>query len=121
VRDRAGRAQGAQNNLLRETLAGSTALAVLIVIAAALAGHLNLGIGLAAGLVIGSLNGHLVAALMARDTPFVAGSFVRMALVSAVAVLAAFLLGSQAWAVLLGVGAAQLVMVGAGIRQGLRT
>jgi hypothetical protein len=106
--------------MLRDTVAVSTALAVLIVIASLIAGHLTIGIGLAAGLVIGSMNGHLLAALMARDMPFVAGSLTRMAIVSAVAVLAAFLLGSQAWAVLLGVGAAQLVMVGAGIRQGLR-
>jgi hypothetical protein len=106
--------------MLKNTVAVSTALAVLIFIASLIVGHLTVGVGLAAGLVIGSMNGPLLAALMARDTPFVAGSLTRMAIVSAVAVLAAFLIGSQAWAVLLGVAAAQLVMVGAGIRQGLR-
>jgi hypothetical protein len=43
-----------------------------------------------------------------------------MAVVSALAILAAVLLGISPWAVLIGVGAAQLVMVAAGIRQGLR-
>ena len=35
-------------------------------------------------------------------------------------VLAALLLGIAIWAVLIGVGAAQLIMVAAGVRQGLR-
>ncbi len=106
--------------MLRETVALSIVLAAFVLVAAALLGNFAIGLGLAAGLVIGSFNGHLVAGLMARETPFVAGSVVRMAIGSAVAIGAAFILGSQAWAVLLGVGAAQLVMVGAGIRQGLR-
>lgn len=106
--------------LLRDTVAVSAAVAVLVLLISAAAGQPTLGVGLGAGLVIGSLNGHLVAALLARDTPFVMGSVVRMAILSAVAVLAALVLGSPAWAVLLGVGAAQLVMVGAGVREGLR-
>ncbi len=116
----AGRAQGAQKGLLRDTVAVSAAVAVLAIVISGVAGQPAVGIGLGAGLVIGSLNGHLVAALVARDTPFVMGSVVRMAVLSAVAILAAVLLGSPAWAVLLGVGGAQLVMVGAGVRQGLR-
>jgi hypothetical protein len=120
VKVSAGRAQGAQKGLLRDTVAASMAVAVLAIVLSGIAGHLAVGIGLGAGLVIGSLNGHLVAALMARDTPFVMGSVVRMAILSAVAVLTAVLLGSPAWAVLLGVGGAQLVMVGAGVRQGIR-
>lgn len=106
--------------LLRDTVAVSSAMAVLVLLIAGIAGQLTLGIGLGAGLIIGSLNGHLAAALLATETPFVMGSVVRMAVLSAVAILAAVLLGSPAWAVLLGVGGAQLVMVGAGVRQGLR-
>ncbi len=106
--------------VVRDTVAASAVLAAFVLAAAALLGHLSVGIGLGGGLMIGSLNGHLVAALLARETPFVASSVVRMASVSAIAVLAAVLLGSPAWAVLLGVGGAQLVMAGAGIRQGLR-
>jgi hypothetical protein len=106
--------------LVRDTVAASAAVAVLVLITAAMAGQLTVGVGLGAGLVIGSLNGHLVGALLARETPFVMGSVVRMAIVSAMAVVAAVVLGTPAWAVLLGVGAAQLIMVGASVRQGLR-
>jgi len=105
---------------VRDTVAASAAVAVVVLLVAAVSGQLTLGVGLGAGLVIGSLNGRLVAALVARDTPFVMGSVVRMAILSAVAVLAAVMLGTPAYAVLLGVGAAQLLMVGASIRQGLR-
>jgi hypothetical protein len=105
---------------LRDTVAASAAVAVVVLLIAAIAGQLTLGVGLGAGLVIGSFNSHLVAAILVRDTPFVMGSVVRMAILSAVAVLAAVILGSPAYAVLLGVGAAQLVMVGAGVRQGLQ-
>jgi hypothetical protein len=107
-------------SLLGETVVACAAIAALAVGAFALAGQAQIGVGLAAGLVLGSFNGHLVMRLVDRHTPFVAGSVVRMALISATAVLAAILLGSPAWAVLLGVGGAQLVMAGAGIRQGLR-
>jgi hypothetical protein len=44
----------------------------------------------------------------------------RLAILSAVALGAALLLQVSAWAVLLGVGAAQVIMVVAGVRQGLR-
>jgi len=106
--------------LLRDTVAASAAVAVLVLLIAIIAGQLTLGVGLGAGLVIGSLNGHLVTALLARDTPFVMGGVVRMAILSAVAVLAAVIFGSPAYAMLLGVGGAQLVMVGVSVRQGLR-
>jgi hypothetical protein len=96
------------------------ALAVITVLIAGVAGHLSIGVGLGAGLVIGSFNGRLVAGTLEMGAPFVASSVLRMALVSATAILAALLLGIAAWAVLIGVGAAQLVMVAAGVRQGLR-
>jgi hypothetical protein len=88
--------------LLRDTVAASSAVAILALLISGIAGQLTVGVGLGAGLVIGSLNGHLVAALLARDTPFVMGSVVRLAVLSAIAVLTAVLLGSPAWAVLLG-------------------
>jgi hypothetical protein len=106
--------------MFRDTVVASAALATMVVIVAGVAGNLSLGIGLGAGLIIGSCNGHLVAGTLEMGAPFVASSVVRIAAVSAVAILAALLLGIAPWAVLIGVGAAQLVMVAAGIRQGLR-
>jgi hypothetical protein len=105
---------------LRETVAASAAVAAFAILVAALLGHLTIGVGLGAGLLLGSLNGHALAGLLDRGTPFIASTFVRLAAFSAVAILAAFLLRADTWAVLLGVGAAQAVMVGAAVRQGLR-
>jgi len=106
--------------MLRETIAASAVLAGVAVIAFAAVGHLSIGIGLGAGLVIGSFNGHLVAVLLARETPFVMASVGRMAVVSAIAILASVILGATAWSVLIGVAVAQAVMVAAAVRQGLR-
>ena len=106
--------------MVRETVIGSAAVAAVAVLIAGVVGHLPFGVGIGTGLVIGSLNGRLVAGTLEMGAPFVASSVVRMAAVSAIAILAALLLGIAQWAVLIGVGAAQLVMVAAGIRQGLR-
>ena len=48
-------------------------------------------------------------------------SLLCLALVSAVAILLAYLVSAEPWAVLLGVGGAQIVMVTMAVRQGLRT
>jgi len=106
--------------MVRETVVASAALAAVTVLIAGMAGYLSLGVGLGAGLLIGSFNGRLVAGTLEMGAPFVAMSLIRMAVVSAIAILAAVLLGISPWAVLIGVGAAQLVMVAAGVRQGLR-
>jgi hypothetical protein len=107
-------------SVVRDTVVASAALATIIVLVAGAAGHFLLGLGVGAGLVIGSFNGHLVAGTLGTGAPFVASSLVRMAVVSAIAILAAVLLGTAVWTVLIGVGAAQLIMVAAGVRQGLR-
>ncbi len=106
--------------ILKETVAASAAAAAVAILAGAALGHLSTGAALAAGLLIGSLNGHALAALMARGTPFVASTIVRLAAFSAVAIVAAILLRSDVWAVLLGVAAAQGMLVTASIRRGLR-
>ena len=106
--------------VLRETVVASAALATITVLIATVTGHLSLGVALGAGLVIGSFNGRLVAGTLEMGMPFVASSLVRMVVVSAIAILAALLFGIPIWAMLIGVGAAQLIMVAAGVRQGLR-
>jgi hypothetical protein len=106
--------------MVRETVVSSTALAATIVLIAAAADNLSLGFGVGIGLVIGSFNGLLVAGTLQTGAPFVPASLVRMMAVSAVGILAALFLGIAVWTVLVGVAAAQLVMVAAGVRQGLR-
>ena len=106
--------------ILKETVVVSAAAAAIALLAGAAIGDLSLGAGLAAGLLIGSLNGPSVAALMARETPFVASTIVRLTAFSVAAIAVAVLLRSDVWAVLLGVAAAQGVLVAASIRRGLR-
>ena len=106
--------------MLRETVAASAVLAAVVAIAGSLAGHATPSLGIGLGLLLGSGNGYLIAALVERRAPFVAASILRMAILSSLALVTALILGSSAWSVLLGVGVAQMVMVAAGIRQGLR-
>ena len=105
---------------MRATVAASGALAAASLIAGFVTGNQAVGVGLAAGFLVGSLNGVFMLRLLDNHTPFVMASVARLALVSAVAVLVAFVLGAQAWAVLLGVAGAQVVMVAAAVRRGLR-
>jgi len=105
---------------MRETVAASVILAAVAVSVGLLAGRPTVGLGLAAGLVIGSFNGHAVAALLDRHLPFVGASVVRLAALSSGAIAVALVAGAPPWAGLLGVAAAQVVMVVAAVRRGLR-
>lgn len=104
-----------------DTLAGSVALGLAVILVATAAGHASAGLGVALGLVIGSANGYLIVALLDRSSSFLSASLMRLASLTALGVGGALLLQSSAWEVLLGMGAAQLVMVAAGVRRGLRS
>jgi hypothetical protein len=106
--------------VLRMTTVGCAALAAAIGVGSALTGHLSVGIGLAAGLLLGSVNGYAIQGLLARRTPFRLASLMRLVAFSALVLVAVLIFGRQAWTVPLGIGLAQLVMVAAGVRQGLR-
>lgn len=109
------------SSVLRGTVAGSLVLAVATVAASTAMGRLDIGVAVAVGLVIGSANGYLMVATVNQRAPFVAASIFRMALLTSTALIAALILSVPAWAVLLGVGAAQVVMTAAGVREGLRS
>jgi hypothetical protein len=106
--------------MLRETVIASAVLALVVTTIAGLFGQFNLGVGLAAGLLLGSANGYAIRALLGHATPFLAASMLRLATLSALALLLAVAFGISAWAVMIGVAGAQLVMVGAGVRQGMQ-
>jgi hypothetical protein len=106
--------------VLKVTVTACAVLAAAIVVGAAVTGHLSFGIGVAAGMLLGSMNGYLIQALLGRGTPMVAGSLLRLVMFSSIVVVAALVLPRAAWTVPLGIGLAQLVMVAAGVRQGLR-
>ena len=106
--------------MLRETVVVSAILALAVTTLAGIFGQLSLGVGLACGLLLGSANGYAIDALLGRATPFMAGSMLRLVTFSALALLLSVVFGVSAWPVMIGVAAAQLVMVAAGVRQGLR-
>jgi O-antigen/teichoic acid export membrane protein len=102
------------------TTIGCAVLAAAIVVAATFAGHIGAGIGLAAGLLLGPVNGYAMQELLVRKTPFRLASMMRLVAFSSLVLLAAVIFGTQAWTVPLGIGIGMLVMVAAGVRQGLR-
>jgi hypothetical protein len=112
---------GANRGVPGDTLAGSVGLGVAVILLATFLGHATAGLGIALGLVIGSANGYLIVALLDRNSSFLFASMMRLASLTALGVGGALLLQTSAWTVLLGVGAAQLVMVAAGVRRGLRS
>jgi hypothetical protein len=106
--------------IVRATWTACVALASIAFLTGFVFGERSVGLGLALGLVVGAGNGELIQRVIDSRAPFAISGAVRMALVSAAAIFAAFLLGVSPIAVLLGVAAAQVVMVAAAIRQGLR-
>lgn len=101
-----------------EGVTGRAAIGCLLAAAAALltgfvAGYPRAGVAAAAGLALGSLNGVAAGRAFNAGMNPRASSLVRLVVLSAVAVVAALLIGlDNAWLVLLGVGAAQMVLVG---------
>jgi hypothetical protein len=107
--------------MLRETVVASAVLAAAITLLAGLDGHLMFGLSVGAGLMLGSGNGYLFLALLNHGSPFVAGTMFRLISVTVVLLMGSFVFGLTMWPAVLGLAAAQLVMVAASVRQGLRT
>jgi len=101
------------------TLSLCLALAALVLGVAAVFGQAGIGAALAVGVVIGSFNGFTLQAVLDRRAPILPTSIVRLAFFSLLALLVARLGGMPVWAVVLGVGLAQLVMVGVGALRGM--
>jgi hypothetical protein len=107
-------------SIQRETLVISLLLAGAVFVVADLAGDALVGAGIGIGLVIGSLNGFIIKAGLDRGAPMLVTSFLRLSVFTLLALLAARVLGGSIWPVVAGIAAAQLVMVGIGVRQGRR-
>jgi hypothetical protein len=105
-------------SIQRETVIVSLVLAGAVFAGAGLVGQILLGAAVAVGLVVGSLNGFIIKAALDRGAPMLVTSFLRLALFTLLALFAARLLGGSIWPVVAGIAAAQLVMVGIGVRQG---
>jgi large-conductance mechanosensitive channel len=98
----------------------SVALAATALLAGFILEQRTIGLGVAVGLVVGAANGELIQRVIASRLPFVVSSILRMVGLSAIAIGIAFLVGASPVTLLLGLATAQLVMVGAAVRQGLR-
>ena len=96
---------------------GCLVAAIVAMIALSAAGNTRAGLAAAVGLALGSVNGLLAdLALAAGISPRVS-SLPRLGLLTAIAIGAGFVIGlDYAWVVILGLGAAQLVLVGIAAR-----
>jgi hypothetical protein len=108
-------------SIQQETLITSLILAGAVFVAAYLAGQMLVGAGVGVGLVVGSFNGFIIKAALDRRAPMLITSVLRLAFFTLLGLSAARLLGGSIWPVVAGLAAAQLVMVGIGVRQGRRT
>ena len=108
------------SGVLRQTVLACLILSVAVAVIASASGHLDLGLGMVAGLMLGSVNGYFIQGLLNRGAPFMAASLLRIMFFSSLVLIAALTMRGSAWTVALGIGLAQLVMVAAGVRSGLR-
>jgi hypothetical protein len=107
--------------VVQKTVVACSILSIAAVAVATAIGHFSIGIGLAAGLLLGSANGYLIQGLINRGAPFVAASLLRILFFTSIVLIAALILREAAWPLALGIGLAQLVMVAVGVRMGLRS
>jgi hypothetical protein len=100
---------------------GCLVAATIVFAALALSGNPRAGAAVAVGLVLGSINGALAERALGAGVSFRLSSIPRLAVLSAAAIGAGLLLGSQyAWLVILGVAGAQAVLVLVAARSLLR-
>ena len=77
------------------------------------------GVGLAAGLLLGSVNGFAAQRSLGIDAAFRVSSLIRLAALTGVGIGAGLLLGSVV-SVILGLGLAQLALAASALKEGLR-
>ena len=100
---------------------GCLAAAVVALVALAMAGEVRAGAAVALGLALGSINGLLAQRALDAGVSVRLSSLPRLALLTAAAIGAGFLIGlSYAWLVILGVAGAQLVLVAVAARSLLK-
>lgn len=104
----------------RDAVVASLILTGAVMLVTGVAGQWVLGADVGTGIVLGALNGFLIQVVLDRGAPILATSFLRLMMLTLLALLAARLMGSVVWPVVVGIAAAQLVMVGVGVRQGRR-
>lgn len=92
--------------------------AVVAVIGGAALGHVSAGAALAIGLLLGSVNGLIAGHLIRMPVPFVASSILRLFTLSMIGAAIGFTLGvDNIWLVILGIGAAQILLAATAFRE----
>jgi hypothetical protein len=96
---------------VQTTVIACAAMALVAVVLAFALGHPRPGLALAAGLLLGSLNGFFARRALSAELSFRVSSGIRILVLSAAAVGAGLLIGDGVfWVSILGVGLAQLVL-----------
>ena len=111
---------GEAGRALRLTVAACALFAAVAIAVTIPAGHWQAGLGVAVGLLLGSLNGIAMTASLRVEAGFRATSLLRLAVLTALAVAAGILLGGGLVWPVLGVGLAQLVLAAGALRESLR-
>ena len=108
MQSRVGGGRALTLSFLVSIVGAAVALAALVV-----AGLPRAGFALAVGLLIGGLNGYLVARQLAAGVPFSATSLARLAVLSVLGLAIGLLIGADvAWLTVIGIGVSQLVLAG---------
>lgn len=101
---------------------GTLALGLLVLAALTAVGQAKAALAIDLGLVIGAANGPMIRQTSALGAGFMALSWMRLLLLSALGVgLGLALSPTRAWLVMAGIAAAQIVMAGAGAWNLLRS
>lgn len=113
-----GTTAGEAQRALRNTIAFSTFAAAAGLAALTVSGHPRAGLALAAGLLVGSVNGLWARRSLGSELSFRATSLGRLAVLSAAGLAIGFALGTDvAWLTLAGLAVAQLALAGAALRE----
>ena len=107
--------------MTERALIGCLAAAVVTFVALSIAGEVRVGLAVALGLVLGSVNGLLAQRALDAGVSVRLSSVPRLGLLTLVAIGGGLLIGlSYAWLVILGVAGAQLVLVAVAARSLLK-
>ncbi len=111
---RGGVGEAQPRRALRAVLRGCLAVAAAGLLVFTLSGHPKSGVAVAAGLLIGSFNGHLALKSLTSDGSFRLASLLRLGALSAAGVGVGLLLGTDVvYLTIGGLGAAQLILAAA--------
>ena len=108
------------NRLIRNTVAVSSLVAIVVVAFGIATGQIRNALALAIGLLVGSANGLMVQRSLAFGVGFTALSLVRLLVLTGLGLGIGLLIGlSQVWLVVGGIAIAQLVLAGFAVREAL--